>query len=223
MAPTTRARLPKPVAEAAAKIIAQPKKRVSPGTDASASDAKTDPLVDSRAAVQEAAATKRRKVSPKKSQPVPPPRPPLDLSKAVYQPSMVPVEPKFSVQEAMNHLIRFDPRFKGLFEAMKCRPFVEPFEALDPYRTLTTSIVGQQVSTVEPGFGAMLINQVSWMAARAINNRFRGLFGYKEDDEEGFPSPADVVKKDVLVLKSAGLSMRKAEYGELKCAKEEVV
>jgi DNA-3-methyladenine glycosylase II len=55
------------------------------------------------------------------------------------------------------------------------------------------------------------------MAARAINNRFRGLFGYKEDDEEGFPSPADVVKKDVLVLKSAGLSMRKAEYGEFFC------
>jgi DNA-3-methyladenine glycosylase II len=61
----------------------------------------------------------------------------------------------------------------------------------------------------------MLIDQVSWMAARAINNRFRGLFGYKEDDEEGFPSPADVYQKDVLVLKSAGLSMRKAEYGEL--------
>lgn len=53
------------------------------------------------------------------------------------------------------------------------------------------------------------------MAARAINNRFRGLFGYSEDDEEGFPSPADVYKKDVLVLKSAGLSMRKAEYGML--------
>lgn len=63
-----------------------------------------------------------------------------------------------------------------------------------------------------------LINQVSWMAARAINNRFRGLFGYKDDDEEGFPSPEDVYKKDVLVLKSAGLSMRKAEYGKLSTA-----
>lgn len=49
------------------------------------------------------------------------------------------------------------------------------------------------------------------MAARAINNRFRGLFGYT--DEEGFPSPEEVVKKDVMVLKSAGLSLRKAEYG----------
>jgi DNA-3-methyladenine glycosylase II len=60
---------------------------------------------------------------------------------------MLPVEPQFDVQAAMNHLIQFDPRFKGLFDAMKCRPFVEPFEALDPYRTLTTSIVGQQVSS----------------------------------------------------------------------------
>jgi DNA-3-methyladenine glycosylase II len=59
---------------------------------------------------------------------------------------MLPVEPQFNVPEAMSHLVRFDPRFKGLFEAMKCRPFVEPFEALDPYRTLTTSIVGQQAS-----------------------------------------------------------------------------
>ena len=66
----------------------------------------------------------------------------------------------------------------------------------------------------------MLIKQVSWMAARAINNRFRGLFGYREDDEEGFPSPADVYKKDVLVLKSAGLSMRKAEYGESRISSE---
>jgi DNA-3-methyladenine glycosylase II len=119
----------------------------------------------------------------------------------------------------MDHLIQFDPRFKGLFNAMKCRPFVEPFEALDPYRTLTTSIVGQQVSS-KKRYKLLckmeLTKQVSWMAARAINNRFRGLFGYKDDDEEGFPSPEDVYKEDVLVLKSAGLSMRKAEYGELR-------
>ena len=63
-------------------------------------------------------------------------------------------------------------------------------------------------------WGDVLTKQVSWMAARAINNRFRGLFGYKDDDEEGFPTPAEVYQKDVLVLKSAGLSMRKAEYGE---------
>lgn len=99
----------------------------------------------------------------------------------------------------MDHLCQSDPRFKGLFEAMKCRPFVEPFEALDPYRTLTTSIVGQQVSTRVDLGGDMLTKQVSWMAARAINNRFRGLFGYKDDDEEGFPTPAEVYQKDVLV------------------------
>ena len=54
------------------------------------------------------------------------------------------------------------------------------------------------------------------MAARAINNRFRGLFGYTADDDDSFPSPMQVVSKDVLVLKSAGLSLRKAEYGGLQ-------
>jgi DNA-3-methyladenine glycosylase II len=94
----------------------------------------------------EDASRKRRKVEVKTESI---PRPPIDYTGRHYQPSMLPVEPQFDVPEAMSHLIRFDPRFKGLFEAMKCRPFVEPFEALDPYRTLTTSIVGQQASQTD--------------------------------------------------------------------------
>ena len=108
-------------------------------------------IIDSRAAVEESAARKRRKVEPKtKDEPsVTPVQQPMTNHDGIthhYRPSNLPVEPKFSVQEAMDHLIGFDPRFKGLFSAMKCRPFVEPFQALDPFRTLATSIVGQQAS-----------------------------------------------------------------------------
>lgn len=107
-------------------------------------------LIDSRAAVEEQAARKRRKVQPQiKEEPL------VDLVQhptvrhngpSHYRPSTLPVEPKFSVQAAMDHLMAFDPRFRGLFNAMKCRPFVEPFQAVDPFRTLATSIIGQQVS-----------------------------------------------------------------------------
>jgi len=214
MPPTTRTRVPKPVVGAVVQA-ATPKKRAS-----TAKTVENGAVMEPQAAADSSPATKKRKVTPKEPKAVPPPRPPIDLSQVHYKPSILPVEPKFSVQAAMDHLIQFDPRFKGLFNAMKCRPFVEPFEALDPYRTLTTSIVGQQVSLYNLLWKSKLTKQVSWMAARAINNRFRGLFGYKEDDEEGFPSPADVYKKDVLVLKSAGLSMRKAEYGEFRISLE---
>lgn len=111
-------------------------------------------LIDSRAAVEEAAARKRRKVEPKlnvkhaNTTPSATAGPVLADETAHYRPSTLPVEPKFSVTAAMDHLIGFDPRFRGLFAAMKCRPFVEPFQAVDPFRTLATSIVGQQVRTM---------------------------------------------------------------------------
>lgn len=213
MAPTMRTRAAR-TAVAASGVPSGPAPQVvKPRTEA----VKTEQDSSSSDPTGGVAARKRRKVEVKTEDKLEAaPRPPIDYTGRHYQPSTLPVEPQFSVPDAMCHLIRFDPRFKGLFEAMKCRPFVEPFEALDPYRTLTTSIVGQQVSDQEAMCcWARLINQVSWMAARAINNRFRGLFGYSADDEEGFPSPADVAQKDVLVLKSAGLSLRKAEYGAL--------
>jgi hypothetical protein len=141
MPPTTRLRVPKPAAEV--KVQAKTlRKREKPSKTAQEGVSN-----DHQAGSVEGAASKRRKVAPKEPKAIPPSRPPIDLSKTHYQPSMLPVEPQFDVQAAMNHLIQFDPRFKGLFDAMKCRPFVEPFEALDPYRTLTTSIVGQQVSS----------------------------------------------------------------------------
>jgi DNA-3-methyladenine glycosylase II len=141
----TRARLPR----AAAKVTPDassmaPTKPYKAASGPPTKSPKKAPLVNPQA-VEDESSRKRRKVAPKEPKPPPIPRSPIDLESAIYEPSKLPVEPQFNVQDAMNHLTSFDPRFRGLFDAMKCRPFVEPFEALDPYRTLTTSIVGQQV------------------------------------------------------------------------------
>lgn len=114
-----------------------------------------------------------------------------------YTPSLLPPTLSFNLQTAIDHLSTHDPRFRQMFTHLPCKPFVPPYTALDPFKTLVTSIIGQQVSS---------------MAARAITNRFKGLFGY--DGEEGFPGPGEIASEDPLRLKSAGLSLRKAEYGE---------
>jgi DNA-3-methyladenine glycosylase II len=89
---------------------------------------------------------------------------------------MIPGKLGFDFEQAKRHLCSVDARFETLFERLKCKPF-ENLEAVDPFRyglllsqragltvrsrSLCTSIVGQQVS---------------WLAARAINHRFRRLF-----------------------------------------------
>ncbi|WWC94349.1 hypothetical protein V866_001191 [Kwoniella sp. B9012] len=109
---------------------------------------------------------------------------------------LIPPTLSFSLPEAISHLSKVDPRFGLFFSHLPCRPFVH-LEAIDPFRTLVTSIIGQQVS---------------WLAARAINNRFRALYGFDPESKEGFPSPHLVEKEDVAKLKTVGLSTRKAEY-----------
>lgn len=115
-----------------------------------------------------------------------------------YTPTLLPPTLSFSLGDAKYHLSRHDPRFGHMFDNIPCKPYAPPIEAIDPFKTLVTSIIGQQVS---------------WMAARAINKRFKELFGFT-DDAHGFPSPEQVASEDPLRLKSVGLSMRKAEYGE---------
>ena len=51
--------------------------------------------------------------------------------------------------------------------------------------------------------------QVSGAAATSIRKKFTALF---EGTHPAFPSPAQVLTKDVPTLRSAGLSQRKAEY-----------
>lgn len=152
---------------------------------------------------------KRRKVQPKSaaaSQTAPPTsegptRILIPLGDSA--PSLLPATLSFPLPHAVSHLSTIDPRFAGMFTHLPCRPFHPPLEEIDPFRTLVTSIIGQQVS---------------WMAARAINNRFRALFGFGDGErygaEDGFPTPMMVSKAEVAELKGVGLSTRKAEYGE---------
>ena len=70
-------------------------------------------------------------------------------------------------------------------------------EAIDPFRSLTSGIMGQQVS------GA---------AAKSIKNKFIALFNDEGVDVPLFPKPAQVAVTDIPRLRLAGLSERKAEY-----------
>ncbi|BFZ59206.1 3-methyladenine DNA glycosylase [Saitoella coloradoensis] len=104
--------------------------------------------------------------------------------------------------QAYAHLTKIDPRFAQLIEAYPCRPFTDAAlrEQIDPFRTLVTGVLSQQVS------GA---------AAKSIGRKFVALFlGQGEEGaEEGFfPTPGQVVEKDIPTLQTAGLSQRKAEY-----------
>jgi len=67
-------------------------------------------------------------------------------------------------------------------------------EVVDPFTALASSIIGQQVSG---------------QAAASIRRKFTALF---EDTHPAFPSPAQVIQKDLVTLRTAGLSQRKAEY-----------
>ncbi|KAF8625406.1 hypothetical protein AX15_005371 [Amanita polypyramis BW_CC] len=130
------------------------------------------------------------------------------LERNVHQPmseQVVPATLTFSFEEGRKHLISVDRRFEKLFNKMPCKPF-EHLETVHPFRSLTTSILGQQIS---------------WMAARSINHRFKRLFDptlpeQATDDTRSpssfFPSPVQVSGANIEILRSAGLSARKAEY-----------
>ena len=58
-------------------------------------------------------------------------------------------------------------------------------------------------------FKLIIYHQVSGQAAASIRIKFTALF---EDTHPAFPSPAQVIQKDLPTLRTAGLSQRKAEY-----------
>ncbi|KAG8898956.1 hypothetical protein FRC00_002105 [Tulasnella sp. 408] len=118
---------------------------------------------------------------------------------------VIPATLTFDFAEAKSHLINADARFEKLFSKLKCRPYQE-LDAVEPFRTLASSILGQQIS---------------WKAARSIKHKFVRLFdpslpeacpapGDKQIDF--FPSPHAVAAANLNNLRSAGLSARKAEY-----------
>lgn len=147
---------------------------------------------------------KKRKTVKASTAPLTPAGPPRILVPLGNEPTpLLPAALIFDVPTAIAHLSKSDPRFGRMFDSLPCKPFQPPLDAIDPFKTLVTSIIGQQVS---------------WMAARAINNRFMALFGFGDgtgsQEVKGYPSPGMVASTDVMVLKGVGLSLRKAEYGE---------
>lgn len=111
------------------------------------------------------------------------------------------------LEKAVAHLIAAEPRLKHIIDRHPC-PLFSPTglaEEVDPFRSLASSIIAQQVS------GA---------AAKSIKDKFIALFNNK-DVEPGdlwsqaaayFPTPAEVARCDISTLRTAGLSQRKAEY-----------
>ncbi|KAH7084934.1 DNA-3-methyladenine glycosylase [Paraphoma chrysanthemicola] len=100
------------------------------------------------------------------------------------------------LEDAETFLVSVDPKLKGLVEKHKCTTFSPEGlrEVVEPFEKLASGIIGQQVS------GA---------AAASIRAKFTALFA---DTHPSFPSPAQVIAKDLATLRTAGLSQRKAEY-----------
>ncbi|KAJ8596603.1 DNA glycosylase [Rhizopogon salebrosus TDB-379] len=136
---------------------------------------------------------------------IPPPPPPLQNTPE--KDTLVPAVLTFSFEEAKAHLIRTDHRFEDVFAKLRCKPF-EFLEQVHPFRALVQSILGQQIS---------------WLAARSINHKFIRLYDPSLPEKVAdyiasksptsfFPTPYQVANTDIMTLKSAGLSTRKAEY-----------
>ncbi|KAI9883602.1 MAG: hypothetical protein M1823_004617 [Watsoniomyces obsoletus] len=111
------------------------------------------------------------------------------------------------LEEACAHLIKMDPKLEVVIKKHPCRLFSPErlAEEIDPFRSLVTGIIAQQVS------GA---------AANSIKNKFVALFDMQSTDHINdedhsttpFPTPSQVAGCDLARLRTAGLSGRKAEY-----------
>ncbi|SCV73358.1 BQ2448_7284 [Microbotryum intermedium] len=125
----------------------------------------------------------------------------------------------FSFEEASAHLHSVDQRWGPVIQSLRCKPF-QPSDAedvFDPFRSLVSSIIGQQVS---------------WLAARSILHKFQRVFypdlperlerpqaGLDTEEEfrqrtSPFPTPQQLVDlpNRTEALRGAGLSGRKVEY-----------
>ncbi|KAI0297077.1 DNA glycosylase, partial [Russula brevipes] len=115
----------------------------------------------------------------------------------------------FSLEDAKDHLVRADRRFRDVFSRLPCKPF-ETLENVQPFRSVLRVITRRG-------------QQISWLAARAIQHKFLRLFfpelPEKPDEQywtktrqDVFPTAYQVATTDLTTLKAAGLSGRKAEY-----------
>ncbi|TGZ80378.1 DNA glycosylase [Ascodesmis nigricans] len=101
------------------------------------------------------------------------------------------------LEKAIAHILSIAPQLETLIKAHPCAPYQPTSLAsdiLDPFASLCSGIISQQVS------GA---------AAATIKARFIQLFNLTGSK---FPTPTQVLEKDIPTLRTAGLSQRKAEY-----------
>ncbi|KAK9492399.1 DNA glycosylase [Lipomyces doorenjongii] len=115
----------------------------------------------------------------------------------------------FALEAAIAHLVSIDSRFTELAALHPCEMFSEHNLELpvDPFESLGSSIISQQIS------GA---------AARSIKRKFLALFNGESDvhtedvdperKKQRFPTPGEVLQKDVATLRTVGFSQRKSEY-----------
>ncbi|KAJ9660439.1 3-methyladenine DNA glycosylase [Neophaeococcomyces mojaviensis] len=103
------------------------------------------------------------------------------------------------LEKACAHLVSVDPKMAKLIARHHCAIFSPAglAEKVDPFRSLTSGICGQQVS------GA---------AAKAIKNKFVALYNEDTKGEHVWPTPKEVAETSIEKLRTAGLSQRKAEY-----------
>ncbi|GJN93568.1 hypothetical protein Rhopal_006625-T1 [Rhodotorula paludigena] len=121
-------------------------------------------------------------------------------------------ELKFRYEDAKKHLTSVDARWGVVMSQLTCKPFEgEQKDPFNPFRSLVSSVLGQQVS---------------WLAARSIQNKFCRLFFPHLPEklpppdsatpriESPFPTPRQVVELPdrTAQLRGAGLSGRKVEY-----------
>jgi DNA-3-methyladenine glycosylase II len=93
-----------------------------------------------------------------------------------------------NLSDAISHLKRYDPQLSEVIDRYgpcTIRPHT------DYYQELVDSIISQQLSV---------------HAARAIEGRFRDLFGGK------FPAPEEILTTDIETLRGLGFSRAKASY-----------
>ncbi|RAL59363.1 hypothetical protein DID88_006853 [Monilinia fructigena] len=100
------------------------------------------------------------------------------------KPPAVKISTSDILDKAIEHMIKVEPRLA---------------EEIEPFRALVSGIISQQVS------GA---------AAKSIKAKFVALFNPPDSDSSThtFPTPSAVVATEIPHLRTAGLSLRKAEY-----------
>ena len=116
------------------------------------------------------------------------------------------------LEDALAHLVKVEPKLKPIIDKHHCQVFSHAglAEEVDPFNSLVSGIISQQVSNLSNVCAHCHTNytQVSGAAAKSIKAKFVGLF----DTHSLFPTPSQVCASDIVTLRTAGLSQRKAEY-----------